>query len=467
MLKEILEKEGIVANSSLTEDIITWKRWYKGFDPTFHTRTLTTADATKKQIRVYSSNLAKKSVEDLGKLIWAEGMEISAQDDVKKVIEEVLNNYSSKFYKVFPLVLEKGLALGSFALVELIENDEIVIDYITADQMLPYRYTNKTISAFATLTQKKGLSRSGKTVYHNIVTLHDYDGIFYKKKHLLYISKEKNAIGNKTSFTMFYPDVQAEIEIATNKPYFQIYVNPITNNLNDSPMGISIFANSIDRLKAIDSKYDSFDNEFKLGRKRIIVDSSLIKEQSKVDETGNVSSIRYFDTNDLVYQAINGGLELKEPLKEIDFKLRTMEHIEAINSELNWYSANIGLGQDFYNFSKGGVKTATEVISQDNEAYRTALSYRKALKEILEDMINVIFELKGIQNAEFEISFGDGVITDTETARANARLDVASGLMSKKYYLMNYRHLTEEEAEKELIDISETEEINNIEYGLE
>ena len=38
-----------------------------------------------------------------------------------------------------------------------------------------------------------------------------------------------------------------------------------------------MFANSLDRFKAIDLKYDSFMNEFDLGRKRILVDSTTLK----------------------------------------------------------------------------------------------------------------------------------------------------------------------------------------------
>ena len=36
-------------------------------------------------------------------------------------------------------------------------------------------------------------------------------------------------------------------------------------------MGIAIFANAIDTLKKLDMEFDSYCNEFDLGRKRILV----------------------------------------------------------------------------------------------------------------------------------------------------------------------------------------------------
>jgi hypothetical protein len=53
-------------------------------------------------------------------------------------------------------------------------------------------------------------------------------------------------------------------------------------------MGLSIFWNSIDKLKAIDTKYDSFDIEFVDGKRRILVDRTALKGTPQVDENGNI-----------------------------------------------------------------------------------------------------------------------------------------------------------------------------------
>ena len=51
-------------------------------------------------------------------------------------------------------------------------------------------------------------------------------------------------------------------------------------------MSISIYANSIDRFKSLDTKYDSFYNEFILGKKRILVEQSAMKGGMETDDQG-------------------------------------------------------------------------------------------------------------------------------------------------------------------------------------
>ncbi len=55
---------------------------------------------------------------------------------------------------------------------------------------------------------------------------------------------------------------------------------------------MAVFASSIDTLRKMDTEYDSYANEFNLGRKRIFVAPELT-----TDENGNA----VFDENDTVF----------------------------------------------------------------------------------------------------------------------------------------------------------------------
>ena len=69
--------------------------------------------------------------------------------------------------------------------------------------------------------------------------------------------------------------VLPKIETGYDRPLFQIIMPNICNNVDlDSPLGISVFANAISQLKGCDLVYDSYMNEFVLGRKRILVPSA-------------------------------------------------------------------------------------------------------------------------------------------------------------------------------------------------
>ena len=82
------------------------------------------------------------------------------------------------------------------------------------------------------------------------------------------------------------------------KPLFQILTPNICNNIDlDSPMGISVFANSISQLKGCDLVYDSYMNEFVLGRKRILVPITMAKRMMEKDGV----TAPALDPNDTVY----------------------------------------------------------------------------------------------------------------------------------------------------------------------
>lgn len=469
MLKKILTKEGIVSNCENNDLIREWENWYKGISPSFHIRTIKDTEGKSINIKLRSIGAAKQICEDLTKLIWSEGCDISVKSNGKDITKEIIsdiNNEKNAFYNNASDFIEKVIAKGSGVLVEFIEDDEIAIDYISADKIIPIEYVNNYISSFAEFKQVK-VKNKNEFIYHNIATIHKYDGKFYEKENILYISKEKNSIGKKSSFNLFYENVENPHKKEMNHPPFQFINTPITNNLTSSPLGISIYANSIDKLKALDNKYDSFDEEFTFGRKRIMIDASALHTEIRPDADGNPVKISYFDTNDRTFVAYKGQIDNKIPIKEIDFNLRVEEHIKAINSELNWLSSSVGLGQGYYEFTSSGLKTATEVISKDNQAFRTATNYRNVIIEAIENMVKAICDLKEIECEEVKVTFNDGVITDTESAKNNARLEVSQGLRSKLNYLIEYRGLSEEEAKKEIERIEEETKKGETDFGFD
>ena len=230
-----------------------------------------------------------------------------------------------------------------------------------------------------------------------------------------------------------------------------------------SPLGISLFANSIDRFKAIDMKYDSFMQEFKLGRKRILVDNTTLKAKAVPNKDGKVDYVQYFDTEDQVYVAIE-GME-KQPAKEIDFTLRTQDHVDAINADLNWLSSNVGLGSNFYKFDGVSTKTATEVISENSEAFRTRTHHLINVNDVVYDLVRAICHIEGIDASDIAITPDDSIIVDKNAERTLDLMEVQQGLKSKKAYLMKHEGLTEKQAEKELQEINDEKMTNQEVFG--
>jgi len=332
--------------------------------------------------------------------------------------------------------------------------------------IIPYDYDNFNITGFIVMDRFQEVEK--KTVYYYThLTYHEFkisknenDELEQKyiKYHEVYKSKDPNQLGKLIQFEEKYPDVEEVVEYDTDTPHFQIIKPPIVNNVDlKTPMGISIYANSIDKLKAIDDKYDSFDNEFIDGKRRILVDKTALKAAPQVNDDGTISQQLFFDKSDRTYVAMNGMKD--QPVKDISFDIRYQEHIDSINAELSWYSSALGFGEDYYKFDGGGVATATEILSENDEAFRTKQVYEAVIKDILIDLIKSVCYLEGIELSEDEIQidFDYSRFENQEKTQQRIEREVDKGITSKVEYRMKVYNETKEIAEQKIQEIKNTD----------
>lgn len=460
-----LSKKGINLTVGTIYDLMAvWKSWYRGNVNDFHYYTEVVCGKSTTCERL-TMNMPKKLCEDLTKLLWTEKTQINLSNkNATKRLWEVLDSKENAFTVNLPIFIEKMLALGNGATVEYKdENNNTIIDYIDGDVIIPYKFTNGYITGMITVS--RFVEGKGKNkVYYTHITYHEYVNGKYIKLNELYKSNTDTTLGKQLNFNDAFPNVKESEVVITKNPYFQIWKPNLANNFDtNSPMGISIYANSIDRFKSLDTKYDSFYNEFILGKKRILVDQSAMKGGMETDEQGNPHFVQYFDKNDRVYQAINA--EMKEPVKEVDFTLRYQEHVDSINADLNWLSENVGLGSNYYKFDGAGTKTATEVISENSQAFRTKVHYQTIVNNCAYDLVQAVCELEGIKTNKITIIPDDSIIEDKDKETTRAQMEVTQGLRSKKSYLINIKGMSEEEAEEELAKIQEEKMSNQEAFG--
>ena len=448
-----LSKKGInLVVGDIYDMMAIWKSWYRGNVNDFHYFTMKMADGTTKQCERLTMNMPKKVCEDFAKLLWSEKVQIKL--DKKKNTErllEVLDSKENNFKVNFPDFLERVFALGSGVTVEYKKDDKTLIDFIDGDVVIPYKYTNSYINGLITVSRfTKGVDLKKK--YYTHITYHEFTGDKYTKLNELYVSKNETTLGKEIPFNDMFSDVLEFEEFETDNPHFQVWEPVVANNFDtDSPMGISVLANQIDKFKAIDTEYDSFNREFRTGKKRVLIDRTAVKSKPEPDANGNVNFVSYFDTNDEVYVAI-AGMD-NQPIKEIEFKLRYQEHISSINAQLNYISAGVGLGQNYYNFDGQGVKTATEVVSENSDTYRTKKHHELMVNDCLYDLIKAICELENIPYKSINIVFDDSIIED-ENALIQRGLELyQSKTISLEKFMKKYLHYEDSEIQEEIAKI--------------
>ena len=196
------------------------------------------------------------------------------------------------------------------------------------------------------------------------------------------------------------------------------------------------FINNITNIDILSDSGSLGYMEFVDGKRRILVDRTALKGTPQVDENGNISQQLYFDRNDRTYVAMNGMKD--QPVKDISFDLRYQEHIDSINAELNWYSASLDFGESFYKFDGNGQATATEILSQDDDAFRTKQTFETVIKDVLIDLVKSVCYLEGIELSENEIQveFDYSRFENQEKTQARLEREVSKGITSKVEYRM-------------------------------
>lgn len=122
------------------------------------------------------------------------------------------------------------------------------------------------------------------------------------------------------------------------------------------------------------------------------------------------------------------------------------------SSSLNYLSLKCGFGTERYKFDCSGVKTATEVISENSDMYRMIKKHEIILEDVLEELVRIIIRLGIVlgnplnPDTEITIDFDDSIIEDKEAERQSDRQDVSMGAMALFEYRMKYYGETEEQA---------------------
>ena len=493
--KSIFDLQDVPAfNQFYNIGIFPWKYLYRGFYKPWHEIPAPTiADPEHKRNLCYLNMSAALCAEIAG-MVWTDqcdvdvstaGYENAETDPLHDFVQYVLrrNNFQTKMTES----IEQAAALGGQALKawyevrrdsngnEIPGTGEIRIGYAMADQFVPVGWTNAGISEaiFVTRQAKGGY-------YYTLLEWHLWDGTTYTIKNELYRAEQKkdgvggdqDILGFRYPLSYLYPYLDEVVTIPVSKQLFTYFRTPRANNVDDnSPLGVSVYANAMDTLHAIDICFDSFVREFRLGKKRIIVPARMIRT---VVDPATGKHVRYFDATDETYEALSTDDPDTLKIQDNSVSLRVDEHVEALNALLNLLCLQVGLSFGTFSFdAKGGLKTATEVVSENSKTYKTIKNFQNQIVPAVQDLVDAIIEVAGLYDLtwdgqsiaalaargyEVKVSLDDGVTQDRQTNINEGLTLVASGLMSKYTFLTDPKYgmnLTEDDALQELRRIAD------------
>lgn len=477
--------------------VFVWKWLWKGFYKLWHDVPAPTIADRNARRQLFRMNMSKAVCAEMAGLIWGEACAVDvsiAGRDPKTEAEDPLNGFvqsvldKNAFIEKMQEHIEEGLALGGGALKtwaetrhdregnEIPDSRSIMIGYAMADQFIPLSWDNARIHECVFISR---IAKNG--YYYTRLEWHKWNGQTYEITNELFrseITEGKNAdepqdiLGVRYPLSELYPFIEPVVPIPVDDELFTYWRTPIANNVDDnSPLGVSIYANALETLHSLDICYDALTQEIKLGKKRIIVPAQAVRVVVN-PETGE--SFRYFDANDEVFVAMQSDMPGDLKITDTSVELRVDEIVSALNAFLSVLCLQVGFSAGTFTFDlHSGLKTATEVVSEDSKTYKTVKSIQKQLRPAIEHLIKNIIDVACLYEVEYEgakvanlaaggynvtVTFDDGITQDRQTNINEGVMLVGAGLLSKFKFLTDPKYgqgLTEEDAKTELARIKE------------
>lgn len=488
--KDIFEVGGVPAfNQFYYFGIFIWKYLYRGYYKPWHRISAPTVKDALHERDLERMDTAKAICAELAGLIWNEQCEISVSQETGKdqLLDEFVHDVLMKngFWTKMQEHIEQVLALGGGAIKVWYEekrdgegnvipnSGNIRLGFCMADQFVPTAWDNTQV------TDGVFISRQAKDgYYYTRLEWHKWDGLTYWISNEAYRSEYKqnsakepqDILGFRYPLSAVYPflDEQTPLQ-GLSTSLFAYYRPAIANNLDDdSPLGVSIYANALSTLKALDICYDSFVQEFRLGRKRIIVPAQCLRT---VQDPVTKEYRRFFDATDEAYVALKSDDTDALKIQDNTVSLRVGEHEQAINALLSILCLQVGFSAGTFTFDRAqGLKTATEVISENSKTYKTIKGNQLQVKNAITQVIDAIVQVASLYDVhwngtsirtlsalgwETKVVFDDSILQDRQTNINEGILLANNGLMSKKRFLMEKLGYTEEEAAQELEEIKQ------------
>lgn len=425
--------------ASFYGNIAVWKSWYDGNVKSFHQYQVYNG-IQHVDCRRYTMGMAKKVSEDWANLLLNEKVAITPEGTAEQEFFDSVcreNNFAVKSNEM----QELKSALGTAAYVvrasgvkvdgekgDIIsgEGAAIKIDYVTASNIFPLSWENGIVRecAFSSAVTE----RDKIYTYLQIHRLGD-DGNYIIENKLYSESVEAELSAVKS-----LANVPPVVHTGSPEKQFVIDRLNIANNVcNTLPMGIAVFANAIPQLKGVDVAYDSYVNEFVLGKKRVMVRPGAVK-----DLEGNP----VFDPNELYYYVLPEDTADGNIIQPIDMTLRTAEHNAGLQDMLNALSMRCGFGKNYYKFDSGSIATATEVLSSNQDLQSAVHKHGIILKSAMEELARIILRTgnsimgKSLnEDVNIKVELDDSIFVDREKVLEDMRIDVQAGVLKPEIYI--------------------------------
>ena len=354
--------------------------------------------------------------------------------------------------------LQAGIGLGSFCIKPLGGSS---VEYVTADRFVPIAFDARGRLTSVVFIQVKRISEDS---FYLRFEFHEWNqDQTLRIQNKAYHTSNVSSIGSPVELSVVEEWAALPEDImyqGVERPDFGYYRNPIKNEVDGSPCGISIYDSAINMIRKTDIQFGRLDWEFESGERAVHVDVTALQPAPTLDGKGKTKYVMP-KLNKRLYRGLNLSKSNGEDLyQEYSPEFRDGSIINGLNAYLRRIEFSVSLSYGDLSDVNDVDKTATEAKIAKKRKYNMVKAIQSNLKDCLEDLVYALAFYNGMTRSgyEFLCTFKDSILVDEETEREQDRQDVAMGVMRLEEYRAKWYGETLEEAEKNLPEPALTEE---------
>ena len=365
-------------------------------------------------------------------------MELKIKNEkLDAIMKAALENLNEHF--------QDGLATGAMVIKPL-GGDKV--EYLAADQFVPIEFDAKGRMIDVVFVQQKKIGE----VYYNRLERHAFSEETLTITNRAFRSSNENEIGREIPLAAVEEWAQLPESVSyqgVKGPDFGYYRNPISNTIDGSPCGVSIFEAAVHQLENADIQGARMDWEFESGERAINVDEMALQPRKTVKDGKTVLVTPKL--NQRLYRGLNLQQgEGQELYKEWSPEFREGSIINGLNAYLRQVEFNVCLSYGDLSDAADVEKTATELKIAKKRKYNMVTAIQENLKTCLQELAYALAFYNAMTQSGYETicTFKDSILVDEDAERAQDRQDVAMGAMPLWQYRAKWYGEDEETAKK-------------------
>lgn len=411
---------------------------------------------------VKTLNLPAAISAEFARLILTEfHMESSGSAMATFVDEQMKKALKEKFRHVSIYCALGGIVAKAFPSVpdESGMPTKVGVEWVQADKFYPLSFDSNGNVISAVFVQYKTV---GEDVYTRL-EIHELKGTKYRVRNKAYVARNPsvNGLDRIELDTLLQREIpltdveewsalQPEVEMSNMKvPLFTYIKVPMPNTVDvESPLGVSVFSLAEEQIQAADEQYGRVLWEYEATEAAVDADETLFDEDRLGRPVLPKGSERLFR---LYHSRMHEAKTLFEPYLPA---IRDESQFNGLNEHLYKIEWLCGLAYGTLSHAQEIEKTATEIKMSKQRSFNTVSLMQDEWNEGLQQLsqaiqeIAILYNICPAGNVETTITFGDGVLEDTDVEYQRRWAMVMANKLRPELFLAWYFGCSEEEAKE-------------------